>query len=77
MNQSNGARNKNTNNMKNLIKYGCYTLLAVVVFTAICLIGGFISMDFDVTKWEPANRFFAVAFTIVIVLPIIGYKETT
>ena len=63
--------------MKNLIKYGCYTLLAVAVFTAFWLMGGFISMEFDVKKWDAANRFLVVALTVCVVAPVIGFRETT
>ena len=63
--------------MEKIIKYGCYALLAVAVFIALWLMGGFISMEFDVRKWEVANRFLTVALTVAVVAPTIGYKETT
>jgi hypothetical protein len=63
--------------MKNLKKYGCYTLLAVAVFTAFWLTVGFISMEFDMRKWDAANRFLVVALTVCVVAPVIGHKETT
>ena len=56
--------------MKNLIKYGCYTLLAVAVFTGFWLMCGFISMEFDMRKWNSAERLFIVLFT-AIALPFL------
>jgi hypothetical protein len=37
--------------MKKIIKYGCYALLAVAVFIAFWLIGGFISTEYNLNKW--------------------------
>ena len=62
--------------MKNLIKYGCYTLLAVAVFTAFWLMGGFISMEFDVSKWEFDGRFLVLSLTVCVVALVIGFRET-
>lgn len=42
--------------MKNLIKYGCYTLLAVAVFVVTLLIVGFYLMDFNPVNWQENER---------------------
>ena len=61
--------------MKNLIKYGCYTLLAVAVFTAFWLIGWFISLDYNVFNWKQFGRLLLFVFTFIVVVPTIITKE--
>ena len=62
--------------MKNLKKYCNYTLLAAAVFTAFWLMGGFISLKFDMREWDSADRFLVVFLTVGVSGPIIGYHET-
>ena len=61
--------------MKNLKKYGCYTLLAVAVFIAFWLMGGFISLDYNVNRWEGISRFMLVILSLSISGMIISLNE--
>lgn len=51
--------------MKKLIKYGCYTLLAVAVFVVTLLIVGFCLMDFNPVNWQENER---LAFIMIWVI---------
>lgn len=61
--------------MKNLKKYGCYTLLSVAVFIAFWLMGGFISLDYNVNRWESISRFVLVSMSLTISGMIIAINE--
>jgi len=63
--------------MKNLKKYGCYTLLAVAVMLSLWGVFGFIANEYDTTQWESATRFLLVWIWLTIVGCIVGYQETT
>jgi len=63
--------------MKNLKKYGCYTLLAAAVFTALWLMGVFIAIDYNMNNWHVVFRFLLVALWLVIsILSIASIEET-
>ena len=63
--------------MKKIIKYGCYALLAVAVFIALWLMGGFISTEYNLNKWSAGGRFWLIWIDITITGCTIGYHETT
>ena len=63
--------------MKNLKKYGCYTLLAVAVMTVLWGFFGFIANEYNTTEWESATRFLLIWIWLTIVGCTVGYQETT
>ena len=62
--------------MKNLKKYGCYTLLAVAVFTVMFFLTGFSFMEFNPKLWDASDRLAMVFIWAVLMGCFIGYKET-
>lgn len=63
--------------MKNLKKYGCYTLLAVAVFTALWLMCGFVTIEYNINEWGVVKRLWIVSTWLTIVGCTIGCRETT
>jgi TRAP-type C4-dicarboxylate transport system permease small subunit len=62
--------------MKNLKKYGCYTLLAVAVMLVLWAVFGFIANEYNTTEWKESTRFLIIWFGATIVGCTIGYHET-
>ena len=61
--------------MKNLIKYGCYALLAVVCLCLWYLLTWFVLLEGDILKWGNEARFFQITAPLMIASCIIGIKE--
>ena len=63
--------------MKNLIKYGCYTLLAAAVFTALWLMGGFVAIEYNMNNWKACFRLLLLVIWLIISgLSIASIEET-
>tara|TARA_R110002020_G_scaffold918_1_gene4475 strand:+ start:274 stop:465 length:192 start_codon:yes stop_codon:yes gene_type:complete len=58
--------------MKNLKKYGCYTLLAVAVFAVIWLICGFIAMNINILEWGTFGRFVFIVLSLFFSCAVIS-----
>ena len=61
--------------MKKIVKYGCYALLSVAVFIAFWIMGGFISLEYNLNEWEGISRFTLLAMSITVTGMIIAIVE--